>query len=157
MTDEYGVEIMEKETVQYIVVSIGNEQYGLDISFVDNIVRMCKITRVPKAPFHYIGIINLRGEVVPLMSLRRKMNLPDDTFTDLSRIIILKTEEQGLVGVVVDEVKEVIALSKDEIDRSGQSTQSDKDNYINGIGKSGEQLISILEISSVLDEVEVSS
>ena len=143
MTDEYGVEIVEQEKVQYIVVSIGNEQYGLDISFVDNIVRMCKITRVPKAPFHYIGIINLRGEVVPLMSLRRKMGLEDDTFTDLSRIIILKTEEQGLVGVVVDEVREVIALTEDEIDRNAQGSQSDKGN-------------SILEISSVLNEVEVS-
>jgi purine-binding chemotaxis protein CheW len=118
---------------------------------------MCKITRVPKAPHHYIGIINLRGEVVPLMSLRRKMGLDDDVFTDLSRIIILKTEEQGLVGVVVDEVKEVIALSEDEIDRSGvQNGKGEKDVYINGIGKNGQQLVSILEISSVLDEVEVS-
>lgn len=156
MTDEYGIETVEQEKVQYIVVSIGNEQYGLDISFVDNIVRMCKITRVPKAPFHYIGIINLRGEVVPLMSLRRKMGLEDDVFTDLSRIIILKTEEQGLVGVVVDEVKEVISLAEDEIDRNAQSSQGEKENYINGIGKSGEQLISILEISSVLGEGEVS-
>ena len=85
MKDENGLDIVEKETVQYIVVSIGNEQYGLDISYVDNIVRMCKITRVPKAPSHYIGVINLRGEIVPLMSLRRKMNLEDDVFTDITR------------------------------------------------------------------------
>lgn len=156
MTDDYGLEISEKEKVQYIVVKIGNEQYGLDISYVDNIVRMCKITRVPKAPFHYIGIINLRGEVVPLMSLRRKMKLDDDEFTDLSRIIILKTEEQGLVGVVVDEVKEVIALSEDEIDRNAQTSQTDKENYINGIGKHGGELISIFEIPSIIDEGEVS-
>ena len=61
MKDEYGLDVVEKEKVQYIVVSIGNEHYGLDISYVDNIVRMCKITRVPKAPFHYIGIINNLG------------------------------------------------------------------------------------------------
>ena len=157
MTDDYGLETIEKEKVQYIVVSIGNEHYGLDISYVDNIIRMCKITRVPKAPFHYVGIINLRGEVVPLMSLRRKMKLDDDEFTDMSRIIILKTEEQGLVGVIVDEVKEVIALSEDEIDRNAQqASQTEKENYINGIGKNGEELISIFEISSILDETEVS-
>ena len=156
MKDENGLDIVEKETVQYIVVSIGNEQYGLDISYVDNIVRMCKITRVPKAPSHYIGVINLRGEIVPLMSLRRKMNLEDDVFTDITRIIILKTEEQGLVGVVVDEVKVVIALAEDEIDRNTQNSQSDKTQYINGIGKNGEDLISILEISSILDEVDAS-
>ena len=156
MKDEHGLDVVEKETVQYIVVSIGNEQYGLDISYVDNIVRMCKITRVPKAPAHYIGVINLRGEIVPLMSLRRKMNLEDDVFTDITRIIILKTEEQGLVGIVVDEVKEVIALAEDEIDRNTQNSQSDKTQYINGIGKNGDELISILEISSILDEVDAS-
>ena len=156
MKDENGLDVVEKETVQYIVVSIGNEQYGLDISYVDNIVRMCKITRVPKAPAHYIGVINLRGEIVPLMSLRRKMNLEEDVFTDITRIIILKTEEQGLVGIVVDEVKEVIALAEDEIDRNTQNSQSDKTQYINGIGKNGDELISILEISSILDEVDAS-
>lgn len=156
MKDENGLDVVEKETVQYIVVSIGNEQYGLDISYVDNIVRMCKITRVPKAPAHYIGVINLRGEIVPLMSLRRKMNLEDDVFTDITRIIILKTEEQELVGIVVDEVKEVIALAEDEIDRNTQNSQSDKTQYINGIGKNGDELISILEISSILDEVDAS-
>ena len=156
MKDENGLDVVEKETVQYIVVSIGNEQYGLDISYVDNIVRMCKITRVPKAPAHYIGVINLRGEIVPLMSLRRKMNLEDDVFTDITRIIILKTEEQGLVGIVVDEVQEVIALAEDEIDRNTQNSQSDKTQYINGIGKNGDELISILEISSILDEVDAS-
>lgn len=156
MKDENGLDVVEKETVQYIVVSIGNEQYGLDISYVDNIVRMCKITRVPKAPAHYIGVINLRGEIVPLMSLRRKMNLEDDVFTDITRIIILKTGEQGLVGIVVDEVKEVIALAEDEIDRNTQNSQSDKTQYINGIGKNGDELISILEISSILDEVDAS-
>lgn len=156
MKDENGLDVVEKETVQYIVVSIGNEQYGLDISYVDNIVRMCNITRVPKAPAHYIGVINLRGEIVPLMSLRRKMNLEDDVFTDITRIIILKTEEQGLVGIVVDEVKEVIALAEDEIDRNTQNSQSDKTQYINGIGKNGDELISILEISSILDEVDAS-
>ena len=156
MKDENGLDVLEKETLQYIVVSIGNEQYGLDISYVDNIVRMCKITRVPKAPAHYIGVINLRGEIVPLMSLRRKMNLEDDVFTDITRIIILKTEEQGLVGIVVDEVKEVIALAEDEIDRNTQNSQSDKTQYINGIGKNGDELISILEISSILDEVDAS-
>lgn len=156
MKDENGLDVVEKETVQYIVVAIGNEQYGLDISYVDNIVRMCKITRVPKAPAHYIGVINLRGEIVPLMSLRRKMNLEEDVFTDITRIIILKTEEQGLVGIVVDEVKEVIALAEDEIDRNTQNSQSDKTQYINGIGKNGDELISILEISSILDEVDAS-
>ncbi len=156
MADDYGLEVAEKEKVQYIVVAIGEEYYGLDIFYVDNIVRMCKITRVPKAPYHYIGVINLRGEVVPLMSIRRKMKLDEDVFTDDSRIIILKTEEQGMVGVVVDEVKEVIALAEDEIDRVTKSSNPDKELYINGIGKNGDELVSIFDINAILDEIEVS-
>lgn len=146
-------DVVEKERIQFIVVKIGDEQYGFDISFVDNIVRMLKITRVPKAPQHYRGIINLRGEVVPVMSLRRKMNLEDDVFTDASRIIILKINQQDLVGVVVDEVKEVVALSEDEIDRNVQAHKKNA-NFINGIGKSEGQLISLFEISAIVDEIE---
>ena len=90
---EKKVENAELETKQYIVVSIGNEQYGIDIGYVDNIVRMQKITRVPKAQPYFKGIINLRGEIVPVMSIRRKMGLEDDVITNASRIIILKIEE----------------------------------------------------------------
>lgn len=156
MKDENGLDVVEKETVQYIVVSIGNEQYGLDISYVDNIVRMCKITRVPKAPAHYIGVINLRGEIVPLMSLRRKMNLEDDVFTDITRIIILKTEEQGLSVSLWMRSRKSLLLQRMRSTAIHRTQQSDKTQYINGIGKNGDELISILEISSILDEVDAS-
>ena len=96
---------MEKEVKQYIVVMIGNEQYGIDIRYVDNIVRMQQITRVPKVQSYFKGIISLRGEIVPVMSIRRKMDLPDDEYTNASRIIILKLEEKGAIGIIVDEVR----------------------------------------------------
>ncbi|MCR4610860.1 MAG: chemotaxis protein CheW [Lachnospiraceae bacterium] len=149
------MEIIDQEKVQYIVVKLGSEQYGLNISFVDNIVRMQKITRVPKAPHHYVGVINLRGEIVPVMSVRRKMGLEDDEYTNRTRIIILKLEVQGLIGVIVDEVKEVINLGEDDIDRNVQNANNRADaNFINGIGKDGEELISIFEITSIVDAVE---
>lgn len=150
------LDMTEEEKVQYIVVKIGSEQYGINISLVDNIVRMQKITRVPKAPFYYPGIINLRGEIVPVMSARKKMGLGDDVITNQSRIIILKLEVQGLVGILVDEVKEVISLGESEIDRSAQNSKKQGNTYINGIGKSGDELISIFEINSIVDEVAVS-
>ena len=88
------LDIMENDSKQYIVVKIGNEQYGIDISYIDTIVRMQKITRVPKAQRHFKGVINLRGEIVPVMSIRLKMKLADDEFTNASRIIILKLEQK---------------------------------------------------------------
>lgn len=142
-----SLEVMEKESKQYIVVMVGSEQYGIDISYIDNIVRMQKITRVPKSQYYFNGVINLRGEIVPVMSIRRKMELDDDVFTNASRIIILKLEEKGSIGIIVDEVKEVVNLSSDEIENS-----SNKGKFINGVGKHGEELISLLEINSIVEE-----
>ena len=142
-----SLEVMEKEVKQYIVVMVGNEQYGIDIRYVDNIVRMQQITRVPKVQSYFKGIISLRGEIVPVMSIRRKMDLPDDEYTNASRIIILKLEEKGAIGVIVDEVKEVVNLSEDQIDRN-----TNRGRFINGVGKHGEELISLLEISATVEE-----
>ncbi len=137
---------------QYIVVKIGSEQYGIDISYVDNIVRMQKITRVPKAQTYFKGIINLRGEIVPVMSVRKRMGLEDDVFTNASRIIILKIEQQGSLGIVVDEVKEVVTLGADQIDKVSYNKKMDQDTFINGIGKNGEELISLFNINSIIGE-----
>ena len=155
MSDLAMYDVVEKEKIQYIVVKIGGEHYGIDISYIDNIVRMSKITRVPKSPAYYRGVINLRGEVVPVMSLRRRMNLEDDEFTDASRIIILKLEDGGLMGVIVDEVKEVLSLSEDDIE-APSSTLKSKNSFINGVGTNGDELISIFEISSIIGESEAS-
>ena len=142
-----NLETTEKESKQYIVVMVGSEQYGIDISYIDNIVRMQKITRVPKVQTYFKGVINLRGEVVPVMSVRKKMGLEDDVLTNASRIIILKLEENASLGVIVDEVREVVNLSEDEIDKV-----SKKGRFINGIGKHGDQLISLLEINALVEE-----
>ena len=150
------LDMTEEEKIQYIVVKIGSEHYGINISLVDNIVRMQKITRVPKVPAYYPGIINLRGEIVPVMSARIKMGLGEDIITNQSRIIILKLEVQGLVGIVVDAVREVITLGESEIDRTAQNSKKQDTTYINGIGKNGDELISIFDINSIIDEVSVS-
>ena len=142
-----SLEVIEKESKQYIVVMVGNEQYGIDITYIDNIVRMQKITRVPKIQSYFKGIINLRGEIVSVMSIRKKMELEDDVFTNASGIIILKLEEKGLIGIIVDEVKEVVNLSDDEIEKA-----SNRGKFINGIGKHGDELISLLEINAIVEE-----
>lgn len=148
------LETSEKSTKQYIVVQIGNEKYGIDIGYVDNIVRMQKITRVPKAQVYFKGIINLRGEIVPVMSIRTKMDLEDDVFTGKTRIIILKVEEKGLLGIIVDEVCEVVTLNEDEIEPVNTNTAKEKGMFISAIGKKGDTLISLFEINAIVEEKE---
>ena len=137
---------------QYIGVMINNEQYGIDISFVDNIVRMRRITRVPKSQPFFPGVINLRGEIIPVMSLRRKFGLEDDVFTTKTRILILKPEPQASIGFIVDEVKEVLSLSEDDIDHV--SNPDDRNTYVTGVGKHAKGLISIMNVPAVLAEKE---
>ncbi len=142
----------ESETFQYIVIKLGNEQYGIDIRYIENIVRMQHITRVPKVAEYLKGVINLRGEVIPVMSLRLKMDLPADEFTKATRIIILKLDQHGTIGVIVDEVKEVVTLSTAEIDKVSYDGKEEKVNYINSIGKHDNELISILDLNVVAVE-----
>lgn len=141
------------DEIQYICVRLGDEQYGINIKFVDNIGRMQKITRVPKSQPYYLGVINLRGEVIPVMSIRRRLNLDQDEFTNKSRIIILKFE-QDLVGVVVDEVREVVNLKEEDIEKVAHNGKDEKSSFINGVGKYDDQLISLFDVYAIIAEKE---
>ena len=136
------------EEVQYIVIRLGEEQYGINIGYVDNIVRM------PRVQDYFRGVINLRGEVVPVMSLRRRFGLETDEYTGATRIIILKLKDQSLVGVVVDEVKEVVNLDLSTIESPSFKLDESNASYLAGIGKNGEDLISLLNIENVVGETK---
>ena len=140
------------DAVQYIGVVIDNEQYGIDINYIDNIVKMQRITRVPKAQPYFLGVINIRGEIIPVMSLRIKFVKSPDTFTNATRILIIKAEQQASVGFVVDEVKEVVNLAEDSIDH--KNTSENGNSYIFGVGKHADGLISLMNIQAVLAEKE---
>ena len=144
--------IDEGERVQYIVIKLGNEQYGIDIKYVDNIVRMQSITRVPHVPNYIKGVINLRGEVIPVLNLRLKMNLPEVENTHASRIIILKMEQYGLLGFIVDEVREVVTLSEHQIEKTAYDGTEEKQNFVFGVGKNNNELISLLDMHVVCAE-----
>lgn len=145
-----SIEVAEQiETTQYIVVRLGQEQYGIDIKYIDNIVRMQRITRVPKMPNYLKGVINLRGEVLPVMSIRLKMGLEEDEITRATRIIILKLETEGTVGVLVDEVKEVVTLESTSVEKMARDAMDATPSFITGVGKRGDELISLLDLSTI--------
>ncbi len=140
---------------QFIVVKFGEEQYGIDIKYVDNIIRMQRITRVPKVAPYIKGVINVRGEVLPVMSVRLKMDLEEDVETKSTRIIILKLEQHGNIGIVVDEVKEVVNLEDSQIENAYNRTKDDKLSFIYGIGKYEGGLISLLNLNAVALEKDM--
>lgn len=138
-------------TIQFIVIRVGDEQYGIDIKYVDNIIHMCSITRVPKVAPYVKGVINVRGEVIPVMNIRTKMGLPEAEYTKNSRIVIVKSEQHGFVGLIVDAVKEVVTLEVDGIEKMSYDRNS-KDMFVTGVGKHQGGLISLLDLNEVLAE-----
>ncbi|MBO4898988.1 MAG: chemotaxis protein CheW [Lachnospiraceae bacterium] len=137
-------------SVQYIVVKLGEERFGINISYVDNIVRMQRMTRVPEVAPYIKGVINLRGEVVPVMSTRIKMGLEPDVETNATRIIILKFEQQGFIGFIVDAVNEVVTLGTESIEKVAD--QNKEGAFVQGVGKSNDGLISILDLNALIND-----
>lgn len=139
-------------TTQYIVIQLGDEKYGIDIKYVDNILKMQRITRVPRVPRYLSGVINLRGEVVTVMDIRTKMDLPKMEETKNTRIIILKLENVEKIGVIVDEVKEVVTLGADEVEKNNQSAKEETAMFVSAVGKVGSELVSLLDLHAVVAE-----
>ena len=137
------------ETIQYIVIRLGEEQYGIDIRNIETITRMQHITRVPKMPAYLRGVINLRGVVIPVLSMRLRMNLASDEITKATRIIVLNLEQEGNVGFLVDEVKEVVSLNVDDIEKLGDTAKDGKTNLINAVGKHNGELISLFDLNAI--------
>ena len=150
MEEENKTDELEK---QYIVVKLGSEQYGIDIQYVDNIVRMQRVTRVPKAQHYFKGVINIRGEIIPVMSLRLKFGLEPDEFKNATRILIIKIEPQAAIGMIVDEVKEVITLDEESIDKVS-GTNDERSVYLSVVGKQPDGLVSLLIIPLVVIDKE---
>jgi purine-binding chemotaxis protein CheW len=139
------------EAKQYIVVKLDSEQYGIDISFIDNIVRMQQITRVPKAQSYFSGVINLRGEIIPVMNLRLRFDLEPKEDTNATRIIIIKPENNAKIGILVDEVREVVTLEEENIEKAVYDEQGVS---LLGVGKYKDTLISLLNIQGIISELD---
>lgn len=137
------------DSTQFIVVKFDHEQYGINIQYVQNIVRMIRITRVPNAPSFIKGVINLRGEIVPVMSVRKKFNLEDDAYTNSTRIIIVKVDGNA-IGLIVDEVLEVIELHDDHIEKLISEKTDERGQYVYAVGKIDEELVTLLNVETLI-------
>lgn len=143
---------------KYMTFKLAREEYGLQILKVREIIGLLKITKVPKADKAMRGVINLRGRVIPVVDLRLKFGMEEIETTDQTVIIVVQIEQQAeeyTVGIIVDEVLEVLDIQPENIEPTpnfgGGMTQTD---CILGIGKSEERIIFLLNIQNVLLEEE---
>jgi len=156
-TDEQDVEeksiarqLLDEE--QMVTFKIDSEEYGVKIANVQEINRMTEITKIPRAPYYIEGIVNLRGNVIPALDLRKLFKLPEKQVTDATRIIIVDFNGKR-TGIVVDSVSEVLRFEKTLIEAPPDILSSGIDSeYVEGVGKldGGKRMILILDISKVL-------
>lgn len=134
---------------QLVTFTLGQEEFGVDIMKVQEIIRIAPMTRVPKAPPYIEGVINLRGNVLPVIDLRVRFGMNAAGNTDASRIIIMNVHNK-VFGIKVDVVTEVLRLSSDKIEPPPlMSLVIDKE-YVRGVGKIGERLLILLELENVM-------
>jgi len=139
----------DTHTSQVVSFRLGEEEYGVDIMTVQEIILLGCITQVPEVPDHVLGVINLRGNVIPILNLRRRFGMPDQPAEDETRIVVMNLNGRT-VGVVVDGVSEVLRLSLDDISPPPPSLSGAGKEYINGLAHNGERLLILLNMARLL-------
>ncbi|HEY8420989.1 MAG TPA: chemotaxis protein CheW [Thermoclostridium sp.] len=137
---------------QYVIFKVENDEYGADINKVTIIERMLNITRVPKTPQYIKGVINLRGDVIPVMDLRTRFSLPGKEADDNTRIIII--DINGIsYGIIVDSVVEVLQFDETSIESVSGFTSNVNLDYISGVAKNNDRLITLLNLEKLISEL----
>ncbi|NBG87590.1 chemotaxis protein CheW [Isachenkonia alkalipeptolytica] len=137
------------QTQQYVIFKLEGESYGIPIEYVKTIEKMTEMTRVPNAPDYLEGVINLRGEVVPIINMRKRFDLSELDEAEDTRTIILELEEIS-VGMIVDSSSEVLSINNSAIDQTISLDAAVQDEHIRGIGKIDERMIILLNLYKVL-------
>ncbi|MDR3563781.1 MAG: chemotaxis protein CheW [Negativicutes bacterium] len=135
--------------IQVVVFKLGREEYGISILQVQEIKKMADITRVPHAPDYIKGVINLRGSVLPVLDLKKRLDLPPDEHTDSTRIAIVKLDDI-VVGMVVDAVSEVTTLNTSSIEPPQTVVSGVNAQYIEGVGKLEDRLLILLNLEAII-------
>jgi purine-binding chemotaxis protein CheW len=144
--------LLEKEG-KYLTFALANEEYGLEILKVREIIGYMDITAVPQMPAYVKGVINLRGQVIPVIDLRAKFCMETAQVTEQTCIIVVETTQGSRycsTGIVVDRVQEVLDISGDNIEETPQFGSSVNTDFIVGMGKVGSAVKILLDIDKVL-------
>ncbi len=134
--------------MQVVVFRLGKEEYAIDILNVQEIIRLLNVTRIPRVEKHIEGVVNLRGNIVPLMNLHTKFNLQTSGSEDERRIVVCQFDEIK-AGIIVDEVLEVIRLSDREIESVDNVYTSVSTEQIKGIAKVSGRLLILLDMEKI--------
>jgi len=143
-----------EDQVQFVIFQLGESEFGVAINQVLRITRLMDITRVPRAPHFLEGVVNVHGEIVPVLDLKRRFDLPMGEYDDRARILIVEVEDQR-VGMIVDSVTEIVRIPTAAIEPPPAMVAQISGVYLTGLGRLDDRLIIILDLSRVLTPEEV--
>lgn len=146
-------EVSKDGETQLVVFVMENEEFACGINSVREVLKMIKVTPLPRSLDFVEGVINMRGDVIPVIDLRKRFELPEAERTDESRIIIVEVEEQ-MVGLIVDSVREVISLDNKQIQEAPNQVAGGKTDLITGVGKVDDRMLIILDLDRILTSEE---
>ena len=138
----------DEEEIQLVGFIVGDEEYAIPILDIQEIIKPIEYTRIPSTPEYVLGAFNLRGNVIPLIDLRMKFNLPKKEADETTRYIVMR-DGDNIAGFVIDKLTEAIRLKKSAIDPTPETLHKDQ-GMIYGIGKREKTIITILKVTSLL-------
>lgn len=136
---------------QFLTFQLGEELYGVDILRVQEIKGYTAVTKIPNTPAHIKGVLNLRGTIVPIVELRTKFGMETIDYTMFTVIVVVVVQEK-IMGLVVDAVSDVLNIDKQDIQPPPQFGANVDVSFLNGIGKSGDKLIALLDMDRLLSD-----
>jgi purine-binding chemotaxis protein CheW len=140
---------------QIIVFRVGKEDYGLEIEKIQEVIRMKTIKKLPRSPKFILGVMNLRGNIVPIIGLRQKFGLEEEPYDEFTRIVVVNHENK-LVGMVVDEVNRVLNVPEDSIEGNPEMIRDNTKALVRGVAKLEDQVVILVELDYLIynfDEV----
>ncbi len=142
-----------QEIIQLVSFRLGDEEYGVDILNVQEIIKMMEITRVPNSPDFVEGVINLRGKVLPVIDLRKRLGLPKKEHDKATRIIVVEMDKK-IVGFIVDSVSEVLRIPYSALEAPPQMSNGVGEEFISAVGKLNDKLLILLDLKRILSVEE---
>lgn len=134
---------------QFLTFNLGEELYGVDILRVQEIKGYTAVTKIPNTPSYIKGVLNLRGTIVPIVELRTKFGMPTIEYTMFTVIVVVVVKDK-VMGLVVDAVSDVLDIDKKDVQAPPNFGARINVSFMNGIGKSGDKLVTLLDIDRML-------
>jgi purine-binding chemotaxis protein CheW len=155
-SDLYDEDDEDTQKDKYLTFQLADEEYGIEIYHVTEVVGLQKITNVPDMPDFVKGVINLRGQVIPVMDVRTRFIMKPREYDDRTCVVVVNIKDTA-IGLVVDEVREVLDIPEEQIEPPPKVSRSSGSRFIQGLGKTGDKVTIILDVQRLLYEEELDS